>query len=453
MIEGSELDLLGFALMNMKLNDSEENPGIFLVDANGIVLGINEEYEGIADVKAEEWVGKSLKKLMSLKYCDRYATLETLDRKAPISFEQKIYTGKRLIVTGNPIFNQYGKIVFVTIAAYPFHQEKIGSELQQSLTVFPSSIEGIIYKSPCMQNVLQRAVQVAASDSTVLISGESGVGKEVVAKLIHQMSPRHNKPFIYVNVAAIPEMLVESELFGYQKGSFTGALNTGKKGLVHAAHGGTLFIDEISEIPLNQQVKLLRFLQNKEALPVGSLSAERLDVRILAATNRHLPTLVKEGRFREDLFYRLNVIPIFIPPLRSRVEDIYALATTLFTDMCNHHKVRKSLTPSAIQALLNYPWPGNVRELRNLIERIVVIYPYEQVTGDYILDELQSVTFASGIDLDADFNVPGVGLDQAVSRYERKLIEHVYRQNNFDIELTAKALKVHRTTIMRKLRK
>lgn len=230
----------------------------------------------------------------------------------------------------------------------------------------------IVAESSSLKNILKTAEKIAPFDTTVLITGESGTGKEVLAKFIHKKSKRAKKPFITVNCGAIPEELLESELFGYKKGAFTGA-NTDKKGLIEEADGGTLFLDEIGELPLNLQVKLLRVLQEGEIKPLGASKSKKVDVRFIAATNRNLEKLVKEGKFREDLFYRLNVIHIEIPPLRKRKEDIIPLAKFFIKKVSAKYNIPlKTLSKKAEKQLLEHSWPGNVRELENTIERIML---------------------------------------------------------------------------------
>ncbi len=231
----------------------------------------------------------------------------------------------------------------------------------------------IVAESTTMKAVLETAKKIAPFDATVLITGESGTGKEVLAKFIHKNSKRKNKPFIAVNCGAIPGELLEAELFGYKKGAFTGATSD-KKGIIEESNGGTLLLDEIGDLPVNLQVKLLRVLQEGEIKPLGSSKSKKVDVRFIAATNKNLEELVKKGEFREDLFFRLNVIRIEIPPLRERAEDIIPLSEFFIKKYSLKYNVEpKTLTDRAKSELLNYKWPGNVRELENIIERVVLM--------------------------------------------------------------------------------
>lgn len=280
----------------------------------------------------------------------------------------------------------------------------------------------IVGKSAQMQEVFNFVQKVAPSKAGVLIIGESGTGKELIAKAIHSNSPRCDKPFITINCTAIPENLLESEMFGHQRGSFTGAISN-KPGLVEMAHTGTLFLDEVGEIPLSIQAKLLRFLQEHEFRRVGSTDEKKIDVRVIAATNKKLEKELEKGNFREDLYYRLNVIRIHLPPLRERDEDIPILVDHFVRKFsAQQGKKIEKVSSLAMRVLCNYNFPGNVRELENIIERCVTLEPSDQLTAEYLppkLTESSSVPSPSG-----DFDIPpdGIELDRALDNMERKLI-------------------------------
>lgn len=261
----------------------------------------------------------------------------------------------------------------------------------------------IIGKSPKMQEIFKLAEVVAKSDSSVLLMGESGTGKEVLAKAIHYNSQRKAFPFVTINCAALTETLIESELFGHEKGSFTGAIQR-KPGLFETANGGTAFLDEIGEVPLSVQVKLLRVLQNGEIKRVGGNEVIKVNVRIIAATNRDLKQAIKEGQFRDDLYYRLNVISITLPPLRERTEDIPLLATHFLKQYSERNKKSiKGFTPAALKLLLSYHWPGNVRELENAIERAVILSQGEEIGPEHLLIDGNS---DKPVDLPSDTLLP-----------------------------------------------
>ncbi|NPA54047.1 MAG: sigma-54-dependent Fis family transcriptional regulator [Aquificae bacterium] len=256
---------------------------------------------------------------------------------------------------------------------------EISSLKEEVKTLKDLLFEDIVAESKKMKEILETAKKVAPFDATVLITGESGTGKEVLAKFIHKNSKRKDKPFIAINCGAIPDELLEAELFGYKKGAFTGA-SSDKKGLIEEADGGTILLDEIGDLPLNLQVKLLRLLQEGEIKPLGSSKTKKVDVRFIAATNQNLEQLVKEGKFREDLYYRLNVIKIHIPPLKERKEDILPLTKFFIKKYSMKYNIKpKTLSEKAISELLSYDWPGNVRELENTIERLVLM-----TSGDII---------------------------------------------------------------------
>lgn len=305
--------------------------------------------------------------------------------------------------------------------------------------------ENIVGKSPAIKKVFDMIQAVAETDSTVLISGNSGTGKELVARAIHYRSKRKNKPFIAVNCGAISENLIESELFGHKKGAFTGAISD-KEGFIKAADGGTLFLDEISEMPPQLQVKLLRAIQEKEYTPVGTTQSLPVNVRFVATTNRNLEEEVKAGRFREDLYYRLNVVEIHLPSLREREEDIPLLADHFLNKYRKElNKNIKGIDNDAMRVLLAHEWRGEVRELENVIERAVIF-----CRGDYIsVDDLPPTFVPDRETLTTNFSG---SLEDSVRKFERDFIMRVLESNNFNKEKTAKILKVGLSTLYRKLK-
>lgn len=305
--------------------------------------------------------------------------------------------------------------------------------------------ENIIGKSPAIKKVFEIIEAVAETDSTVLISGNSGTGKELVARAIHFKSKRKHKPFIAVNCGAISENLIESELFGHKKGAFTGAISD-KEGFIKAAEGGTLFLDEISEMPPQLQVKLLRAIQEKEYTPVGTTQALPVNVRFLATTNRNLEEEVKSGRFREDLYYRLNVVEIHLPSLKEREEDIPLLADHFLNKYRKElNKNIKGIDNDAMRALLSHEWKGEVRELENVIERAVIF-----CRGEYIsVDDLPPSFVPNREILSVNFSG---SLEDSVRRFEKDFILKALEENNFNKEKTAELLKVGLSTLYRKMK-
>ncbi|MCI0707985.1 MAG: sigma-54 dependent transcriptional regulator [Ignavibacteriae bacterium] len=305
----------------------------------------------------------------------------------------------------------------------------------------------IIGKSERMNEVFETIKRVATSEGTILITGKSGTGKELVARAIHYNSHRTNKRFVTVNCGAIVETLFESELFGHKKGSFTGA-TMDKEGMFRAADGGTIFLDEVGEIPLHLQVKLLRAIEAKEITPVGMTDSQKVDVRIIAATNRDLRKLAEEGKFREDLFYRLNVVEIHLPSLTERPEDIPQLAQH-FLNMYKHQMSRpiKGITNDAMSALMHYQWKGEIRELENVIERAVIFCEKEYIGIEYLPEYIRPSN-GNGTAYSA---ASGHSLRDAVKQFERTYIERQLEQNQKDKEKTAKALGVSLSSLYRKM--
>jgi len=314
--------------------------------------------------------------------------------------------------------------------------------------------DSIIGKSAKMKKVLETVEKVMNSPTTIIIYGESGTGKEVVARAIHENGPRRNKPFVKVSCAALPESVLESELFGHEKGAFTGAIQR-RRGRFELADKGTLFLDEIGELSQRVQVKLLRVLQYKEFERVGGNRTINVDVRIIAATNRDLKKEVQEGRFREDLFYRLNVVPIFLPPLRERKEDIELLAQHFLKKFTKElSKGKKYFSSQVLRTFKNYTWPGNVRELENLVERLVVLSQNEVIDFEdlpaHMLKHQKELTILSSI---FDSENEDIGLVEILEKVERQLIKSALKKHNYNQSRAANELKINRGALIYKLKK
>ena len=304
----------------------------------------------------------------------------------------------------------------------------------------------MIGESYVMQQLREQVAMAAPTNGRVLIYGENGTGKELVARSVHAMSRRRGGPFVEVNCAAIPEELIESELFGHIKGAFTGAL-ADRRGKFELADGGTLFLDEIGDMSLKTQAKVLRALQEQVVEPVGGANSVRVDVRVLAATNKDLPAEIRMGRFRDDLYFRLNVIPIFVPPLRDRPDDVLLLAQHFMTELSREYgRKPKKFDPGAAAGLRSYRWPGNVRELRNVVERLMIM-----VRGDTIT--LSNLSFLEGAsDVAMDMPGPVVPLHEARDQFEREYILKALAAQHGNISRTAEALGVERSNLYRKMR-
>ncbi|WP_366922297.1 sigma 54-interacting transcriptional regulator [Metallumcola ferriviriculae] len=305
-----------------------------------------------------------------------------------------------------------------------------------------------IGKSREYSTLIDLIKRVSAVDTTVLITGETGVGKNNIAKYIHQLSERHNEAFVHVNCGALPEPLIESELFGYKKGAFTGANSTGKTGLVAMADKGTLLLDEIGELPLSLQVKLLQFLQDKTYLPVGDTKVCSADVRVIATTNRDLTDMIKAGAFRSDLFYRLDVLSIKVPPLCERKDDIFPLLYHYLKKFNSHYGQKRKFKPEVLDILYNYDWPGNIRELENLVERLVITSLNEEISAYDLPEKFQNrEQEAVNIELKK-----GETLPEILEQLERKTIENAYLTYK-TTRKTAKALGITQSSLMRRLKK
>jgi len=305
--------------------------------------------------------------------------------------------------------------------------------------------EGIIGNTHAMQHIFRTLRQIAPTSATVLITGESGTGKELIAKAIHNNSPRKNHPFVALNCAALSEGILESELFGHEKGAFTGAEYT-RKGRFEYANKGTLFLDEVGDMPISTQIKLLRVIENREIMRVGSNVPIKVDVRLIAATHQNLEELVKEGKFREDLYFRLKVVTIHLPPLRERKEDIPLMVQAFIEEFSKlHGKNVRGIDPKALNILCRYNWPGNVRELKNTIESMVVISEKEILGVEDIPEHIRT----GAVEAKAPFLTPGMSLEEA----EKELIRRTLEMTNGNREETARLLKIGERTLYRKLDK
>lgn len=396
---------------NAILDSSDD--GIHITDGNGVTLRFNKSCERIDGVKADYVIGKNMEELVAEGIYSESVALAVIREKRQISMLQRV-KGKEVIATGTPIFKDGAPYRIVinsrditelstlkkNLKESKLINEKYKNELQILSTKDRAANNNIIYNSEKMNRIIDLTLRVAKVDSTVLIEGESGVGKGLLSYFLHKNSLRCNQPFIKINCGAIHENLLESELFGYEKGSFTGANKEGKIGLIQLADEGTLFLDEIGELPLNLQVKLLNVIQNKEITKVGGSTVIPVDIRIIAATNRNLLEMVKNQEFREDLYYRLNVIPITIPPLRERKEDLPLLINHFLNKFNEKYNFNKKMCPKAMKLLLNYNWPGNIREVENLIERLLVTSNGDLIDNYDIIDHpifktLNSIAFDS----------------------------------------------------------
>ena len=432
---------------------------IYASDGDGITLEVSSAANSIWGVDAKFLVGKSVYDLEREKIYYPSITRMVLESKRRVQAIQTTATGKKLLVMGTPIQNEAGKIIRVinTSRIIP-NENDLSKELEDTrllldgykrelaLSRMEKENTSFIAASPEMQKVFGRAMKVSETDVAVLITGESGVGKEVLANLIATKSRRADKPYIKINCSAIPPTLFESELFGYERGAFTGAERNGKPGLFELANHGTLFLDEISEIPINMQAKFLRVLQEKEFMRVGGTKTKTLDVRIIAATNKNLLDEIERGNFRKDLYYRLNVVQICIPPLRERRDDILPLSLAFLEKYNRKYNLDCKFSPEVMDAFFRYSWDGNVRELQHAVERMVVLSPQSLIEveslPEVIAKERGEVIHVSEI----------IPLKDAQRILEEKLLA-MARKKYKTTTAIAEVLGVNQSTVSRKLSK
>ena len=365
--------------------------GIAVYDAAGNFVFVNTVMINWRNIPRHEYLKMNVHDFYQfIDVCVYDLVMEKRQRVSRLQFYQDIQKidgpTRMRIVTGTPIFDGEGNIKYVitmlqdvqnfeTLYHTLLKETSILNEASVSRGGARQEENSIVVKSKELKQVLSIAESIAPLDSSVLIYGESGSGKEVFSRFIHEHSTRKDKPLVTINCAAFPENLIESELFGYQKGSFTGASKEGKMGLIEAADGGTLFMDEINSLPLSVQSKILRVIEDKIVYKIGSIHPKKVDFRLITATNQDLYSLVQEGKFREDLYYRLHVIPLTIPPIRSRREDIVPLCLHFLDYFCHKYNLKKSFSDKVLEQVQAYSWPGNVREIRNFVERMVVMTP------------------------------------------------------------------------------
>ena len=450
----SELNFVRGLVQEQEAVINSSYDGIFITDASGVVLRLNEAYERMTGIKAADVVGKSMKRLVKEKYYDQSVTLLVLDKRERITINQIVKGDRKLLVTGNPVFDEAGNLVRVVtnvrdVTDLTSLQDQLTQTKKQTLKyktelshlrVLQMKENELVYRSRLMAQAISTAAKIADVDSSVLITGDSGTGKELVAKMIHRMGKGVSLPFIKINCAAFPEQLLESELFGYEGGAFTGAKKEGKPGMFELANNGTLLLDEIGDMPLVLQVKLLRVVQEKEVLRVGGIKPVKVNVRIIGATHRDLIKEVEAGRFRRDLYYRLMVVPIHLVPLRERKEDIPPLLIHFLDEFNCRYSLNKIISTEAMDRLVDYYWPGNVRELKNVIERIVVTSSDNVLTVAHLPDVFRHKSLHPK---------RGVKLRQAVEETESVFLAETFAEHK-SWNKVAEVLGVDKTTVYRK---
>lgn len=436
--------------------------GVFVSDVSGKTLYINRVYEQLTGLKLEDVLGRNVRSLVAEGTFDFVLNPEIVRTRKPVTQVQQLQNGKRLVLTGIPVFDASGILRLVVTFARDItlltelqnqvqSQHRLIAQINDQLAHFAKNDQAphSICQSPRMAKTISLLEQLAPTDATILITGETGVGKDVMGRLVHKLSPRHDKVMLKVDCGSISESLIESELFGYMPGAFTGASSKGKAGYFELAEGSTIFLDEIGELPLAMQTKLLRVLQDGEIVRVGASSPRKINVRIIAATNRDLAACVEEGSFRRDLFYRLNVASLPVPPLRERKEDIIPLAQYFLEQyLAKYHKTM-TFMPVTLDLLCQHSWPGNVRELQNLVHSLVItlntrlIYPAD-------LPERIS-THASGNKTDEIYSTERP-LREIMAEKEREFLQKALAIHG-SVQKVAELFHINRSTIFRKLNK
>lgn len=433
--------------------------GIMVTDGDGKVLLVNQSYVRNTNIQKDELLGHNVRELINPVWMKNSVVLLAIEQGRPVTMHHTTRHGKNIIVTGTPIFQEDGTIKRVVVNTrdmseiYALKEELDDARKMERIYFDQLNAEksgeshGIVVINRVMKEIFSLAKKVGDFNTTILISGESGVGKDVLARFIHDNSMlRRNKPFIAVNCGSIPESLLESELFGYAEGAFTGAAKGGKEGLIEAANGGTLLLDEIGEMSLNLQVKLLRALESRTINRVGSTEYIPVDIRVIAASNKDLREMVASGDFREDLYYRLNVITIDIPPLRERKEEIIPLALGFLNQFNKQYGQNKRLTYEVLEELKMNSWKGNIRQLKNVIENMVV------VSNNEYLQISDLPWFRDTKREDPCSPDESKSFKELVDDYEKFILERAKSQYGSSRKMS-KALKIDQSTIIRKLKK
>lgn len=426
---------------------------IFVCDRDGYMIYCNKAFESNYGIDRDDMIGKTAMFLNEAGYSNQTPIPSVVKHKKKVSMEQKTITGKTLIITATPVFDENGDIEFIVensrdISELNSIKEKI-KLYENTISSFNKS-QSLIYndttiKGSSMKSILEIAKNVAKTNVNVLLLGESGCGKTTLAKHIHLNSKRAGKPFITINCSTISPNLLESELFGYEGGAFTGANSKGKIGLVELANEGTLFLDEIGDIPKELQSKFLQLIQDKTFTSVGGVKTKKVDIRFISATNVDLINSINQKKFREDLYYRINVVELKIPPLRDRKEDLLELIFHFFKKYSNIFNLDKSMSTEVINVLLNYNYPGNMRELENIIQNILVTS-----SSDYI--ELHHLPKSVLHHVDFVKDEENNSLDNLMENYEKLLICKYYKNNPSSYKL-AKALNISQSKASRLIRK
>ncbi|WP_419865724.1 sigma-54 interaction domain-containing protein [Bacillus dakarensis] len=436
--------------------------GIYITDAEGNTLKTNSAIERLTGIPKEYYIGKNMDDLIKRGILQESVTKKVLETRQAVTVVQENFNGKETLLTGNPILNEQDEIEIIVTNIRDLSElnqlnlqlkkaEKLNEKYKEELKRLKATAnqdKNIILKNEKMIKIYEMIERIADFDTTILVLGESGVGKDVLVRHFYQNSPRSkNGQLVKVNCGAIPKDLLESELFGYEGGAFSGANRSGKAGMFELAENGILFLDEIGELSLELQVKLLRAIQEKEFMRVGGTKLKKVDTQLIAATNRDLKEMVRKGLFREDLYYRLNVVPISVPPLRERQDDILPLIHHFLEQYSQKYHLSKEFDYELNQYFYYYNWPGNIRELSNLIERLILTVPHELITVDDLPDEYKNHSAINLVSSNKELS-----LKEVVDMAEKLAIEKAFHECKSTYEIAEK-LKTSQPTIVRKLKK
>lgn len=427
--------------------------GIHIIDRNGVTVFYNTSCALIDRMESSNVLHIPLRKIVDSGIMSKSIGLEVLEQRKEKE-DCQVVNGNLVFSRGIPIFNKERQLTYVVIICMNMStfdsidrrltdiknlKEMLTNQLQSEQV---EAVKHIIGNSAEIKKKIALAKRVAKADSSVLITGESGTGKGVFANYIHENSLRNNKPFVIVNCAAIPAELIESEMFGYTKGAFTGAREQGKIGLIELANTGTLFLDEIADMPYHVQGTLLRAVQEKKIRPIGSETEREIDVRLITASNQNLKELVANNKFREDLYYRINVIHLIIPPLRQRKDDIIDMILEFTKEINKEYQLNKRFSKSAYNELLKYDWPGNVRELENVVERLIVTTEDDLILAEDVMEDLE-IEKMNHLEGELDYQ-------ERIRKYEIKVLNEAMKEYG-TISAVSKKLKIHESTLRKKL--
>ncbi len=466
LFEQSARELESYSMLNKQLKAifHSVSDAIWVCDGQGVVIDINQASEKINAVQAKDVIGKKVEDLIQAGMFDQSVTSQVLKTKQQVTIVQRIMkSGRDVLATGTPVFNQKGEISLVVINSRDVTQlnqiqealktsrletEKLKETLME-LRFSEREDQKIVAENKKMQTLLSVAFKLANLDvSNILILGESGAGKGLLAQFIHQHGKRGDQPFIQINCAALPENLLEAELFGYEKGAFTGAQEQGKIGLIELAQNGTLFLDEVGDLPLTLQAKILKYLDDRKVLRIGGLAPVTTNCTVVAATNRNLQQRVGSGQFRKDLFYRLNTFTLHIPPLRDRPEDITALIHLFLKRYNETYHMKKKIRAAGLKALKSHTFPGNVRELKSIIKNAVVMCD-EPAIDDFVQEELKS---AAPLIIQRPTRQSFESLSKEVENLEKQILIAARKQHG-GTRAMAEQLGISQATVVRKMKK